>query len=377
MGKQLLVLFLSVCVYQTHAQNLLANGDFQDRNICSEYHTYCAPEAWFRVPLEAVTVNRGTAGFLLGNRYESMVMENMLHPMLFRSFIYTKILCHLDSGKTYNFSSLFRTDEYGFDHVDVILLPFEPYRNKQQIAIAKQKYTITNKQKVEEHPYGWTEYFFEFTATGKEQYLVIGNFSNEAYPGKTRQILNVVYDIDNVSLEPAESTRRACPEWTDNKRKLYFKNSRHTIFNFLDNEPEVKTTQPEPPAKDTPVIPVAPELIVNDTLIIPDVLFKFDKSELNPAFAYLLDTLINKIKNRHFKRIDILGHTDSYGTDEYNQQLSTNRAITVKKYLINQLHYSEDIITTKGFAATIPVSTNRTADGRQKNRRVEIVLVRL
>ena len=377
MGKQLLVLFLSVCVYQTHAQNLLANGDFQDRNICSEYHTYCAPEAWFRVPLEAVTVNRGTAGFLLGNRYESMVMENMLHPMLFRSFIYTKILCHLDSGKTYNFSSLFRTDEYGFDHVDVILLPFEPYRNKQQIAIAKQKYTITNKQKVEEHPYGWTEYFFEFAATGNEQYLVIGNFSNEAYPGKTRQILNVVYDIDNVSLEPAESTRRACPEWTDNKRKLYFKNSRHTVFNFLDNEPEVKTTQPEPPAKDTPVIPVAPEPIVNDTLIIPDVLFKFDKSELNPAFAYLLDTLINKIKNRHFKRIDILGHTDSYGTDEYNQQLSTNRAITVKKYLINQLHYSEDIITTKGFAATIPVSTNRTADGRQKNRRVEIVLVRL
>jgi outer membrane protein OmpA-like peptidoglycan-associated protein len=380
MGK-LLALLLLVCMYEGRAQNLVANGNFDDRNICLEYHTFCAPEAWFRVPLTPVNVSRGTAGFLMGNRYESVVMENIAHPMIFRSFIYTRILCKLDSGKAYRFKSSFRTDDAGFDHMDVIFFPFEPYRNKQLLSTAKEHYTITKQQQVQQLPGNWISYFFEFTATGKEQYLVIGNFSRDVLSIKKEQRLmpNVTYDIDNISLEPLDVTTHACAEWQINKHKLYLNNNRHTPFNYLDDEPEVQTEEPaEPSKKDTPVTveTVIPDPAVNDTLVIPDVLFKFDKSELNPAFAYRLDTLISKIKNRLFKRIEVLGHTDSFGTDEYNQQLSTNRAITVKKYLIDHLHYADGNIITKGFAATVPVSTNATSVGRQKNRRVEIVLVR-
>ena len=125
-----------------------------------------------------------------------------------------------------------------------------------------------------------------------------------------------------------------------------------------------------------PELPKPIEPVINDTLVIPDVLFKFDKSELNPVFAYHLDTLINKIKNKTFKRIEVLGHTDSFGTDEYNQKLSQNRAETVKKYLMDHLQYPAENIVAKGFAANVPVSTNATPAGRQKNRRVEIVLIR-
>jgi outer membrane protein OmpA-like peptidoglycan-associated protein len=116
--------------------------------------------------------------------------------------------------------------------------------------------------------------------------------------------------------------------------------------------------------------------VVNDTFIVPDVLFKFDKSELKPAFANRLDTLIDKIKTKTFKRIEILGHTDSLGNDAYNKNLSVSRAETVKKYLIDRLHYDPATIVTKGFAATIPVTSNATSAGRQRNRRVEIVLVK-
>jgi OOP family OmpA-OmpF porin len=125
-----------------------------------------------------------------------------------------------------------------------------------------------------------------------------------------------------------------------------------------------------------PFVPGNPSRIVNDTLVIPDVLFKFDKKELNPLFAGRLDSLIDKIKNKTFKRIEVLGHTDSLGNDSYNQRLSLSRAETVKKYLMDHLHYTADIIITKAFAATIPVSTNTTSSGRQKNRRVEIVLIK-
>ncbi len=375
----MLLLLFALCVCNSHAQNLLANGTFEDRNICIEYHSGCAPEAWFRVPLSAVTAGMGTAGFFRGNRYESLVMENVHRPFGSRSFIYSKLLCHLDSGRVYQFRSSFRTDDYAFDHVDVLMLPFEPNRNKQQLGVSKQKFTITSKQKILDHPDNWMEYLFEFTATGKEIYIAIGNFSKEVLPVKwdPRHDPNIIYDIDDISLLPSDSSIAACPEWKANKARLYLNNSRHTPNNFLDEEEEVKAIEPAAPPKDTPVaIPPKPAPVINDTLVIPDVLFRFNSSELNPQFAYRLDTLIGKIKTRSFKSIEVIGHTDSLGTHAFNLDLSARRSETVKSYLINRLKYAPGAIITKGMAATIPVATNKTADGRQKNRRVEIVLVK-
>ncbi len=373
----MLLLLLTACVCKTYAQNLIANGDFQDRNICIEFRSYCAPEAWFRVPLMAVTTGMGTAGFFKGNRYEGIVMENVQKPILFRSFIYTRILCHLDSGKVYQFRSSFRTSDHNFDHVDVLLLPFEPNRYKQYLSLSKQHFTITPKQKTFNLPDNWIQYLFEFTATGKEQYLAIGNFSADTLPAKRdpRQDPNVIYDVSNISLVPAiERPGIGCPEWQANKERLYMNNSRHTPNNYLDEEEEAKLNDPGLPKKDTPAALPKPIPVINDTLVIPDVLFRFNSSELNPQFAYRLDTLIEKIKTRSFKSIEVIGHTDSLGTNAFNLDLSSRRAETVKHYLIAQLHYAPAAITTKGMAASIPVATNKTPGGRQRNRRVEIVL---
>jgi outer membrane protein OmpA-like peptidoglycan-associated protein len=371
-----ILLLLIFLIEKSSAQNLLANSSFEDRNTCTELHAVCAPEAWFRIPLEAVSIGRGTAGFFLGSHHENMVMENVMRPGLFRTYLYTKLLCPLEKGREYIFTGSLKTGNNNepFSFLDLLWLDFEPFHYQERVARAREKITITNQHKIKDQREGWKEYSIRFTATGEEKYLLMGNFAKETFPGKAQQRALIIYEIDNVSLLPADPSFKACTERDENKAKLYAHNYRHTPGKYLDEEDPA-------PKKDTTVI-VLPELpkpdepVINDTLVIPDVLFKFDKSELNPVFAYRLDTLINKIRNKTFKRIEVLGHTDSFGADEYNQKLSQNRAETVKTYLMNHLHYSSETIITKGFSASLPVSTNATPAGRQKNRRVEIVLVR-
>ncbi len=184
---------------------------------------------------------------------------------------------------------------------------------------------------------------------------------------------DISYDIDNVSLLPVDEPWYGCPEASDNKTILYRNNSRHTINNFLDDdEPFVREPEKKPePVKAPIVIPV-----VNDTLVIPDVLFKLNSAELNPKFTKQLDSLIRKIRSLNFKQIEIIGHTDSLGTHALNTTLSLHRAETVKKYVADKLHFPFASITADGKAALIPVASNKTPAGRQKNRRVEIVLIK-
>ena len=74
--------------------------------------------------------------------------------------------------------------------------------------------------------------------------------------------------------------------------------------------------------------------------------------------------------------MEIIGHTDSLGTKAHNLNLSYNRAVTVKNYLLQKMGTAAKPIQTKGMADEIPVASNRSPEGRQKNRRVEIVLIK-
>jgi outer membrane protein OmpA-like peptidoglycan-associated protein len=381
MARLLLLVTMMVCAIDLHAQNLIANGNFEHRNTCTEFRAICAPEAWFRIPLDAVSTNKGTAGYLVGNHHENMVMENPARPGISRTYLYTRLLCPLVKGAEYVFSVSFKTaDNQPFAHVDLLWLDFEPFHFQDRISRARQRNHITQENKTGDQEAGWKAYSIQFTATGEEKYLLIGNMTKEIFPGKAQKQL-VVYSLDNVKLSPLVPGK-ACAESGRNQEALYLFNYRHTPGKFVDE-------LDEPPAEPNPEIPKntapplvhqpaveVPQVLVNDTLVIPDVLFRFDKKELNPVFASRLDSLIDKIRNKTFKRIEVLGHTDSLGNDNYNQRLSLGRAETVKKYLMDHLHYAADIIITKAFAATIPVSTNATSAGRQKNRRVEIVLIK-
>ena len=110
-------------------------------------------------------------------------------------------------------------------------------------------------------------------------------------------------------------------------------------------------------------------LIVN----LGDVLFDLDKYTLRPEAREKLAKLSGVVLGNPGLKLEVEGHTDSTGSDEHNQKLSENRAGAVRDYLVSQ-NVPADSITASGFGKTRPVAPNDTAEGRQKNRRVEIVV---
>ena len=110
-------------------------------------------------------------------------------------------------------------------------------------------------------------------------------------------------------------------------------------------------------------------LIVN----MSDVLFDTAKSSLRPMAREKLAKVAGIVSGHPGLRLDVEGHTDSVGGDDYNQRLSEQRGAAVRDYLMQQ-GMPVSSVTAKGFGKTQPVASNDTAQGRQQNRRVEIVI---
>ena len=118
----------------------------------------------------------------------------------------------------------------------------------------------------------------------------------------------------------------------------------------------------------------APAATVQKVTYAADAFFDFDKSVLKPEGKAKLDDLASKVKNINLEVIIAVGHTDSIGTDAYNQKLSVRRAEAVKAYLVSK-GIDKSRVYTEGKGEKQPVADNKTAAGRAKNRRVEIEVV--
>ncbi|MHA6193463.1 OmpA family protein [Pseudomonas wadenswilerensis] len=126
-----------------------------------------------------------------------------------------------------------------------------------------------------------------------------------------------------------------------------------------------------------PAQPVAePEASPAEVITLSDqgnVLFAFDSAELTPAAQQQLQGHVEKLGNPQVRTIRVVGHTDSKGTDAYNQGLSERRAASVATYLINA-GVSPQKISSEGRGEMEPVADNATDEGRAQNRRVELHL---
>ena len=105
-----------------------------------------------------------------------------------------------------------------------------------------------------------------------------------------------------------------------------------------------------------------------------DAFFDFDKAVLKPEGKAKLDDLASKVKAINLEVIIAVGHTDSVGSDAYNQKLSVRRAEAVKAYLVTK-GIEKNRVYTEGKGEKQPVADNKTTEGRAKNRRVEIEVV--
>lgn len=123
---------------------------------------------------------------------------------------------------------------------------------------------------------------------------------------------------------------------------------------------------PPPPPEPAPAPAPKPEVIV-----IEGVNFDFDKSTLKPMATDILDHAVSVIQQHPDMRFSISGHTDSVGSDAYNEALSMRRANAVRDYLV-QHGVASHRLDVSGYGERNPVADNGTSEGRARNRRVEI-----
>lgn len=135
--------------------------------------------------------------------------------------------------------------------------------------------------------------------------------------------------------------------------------------------PAAPAAPAKPAAPTAPAAPAAPSSVKQAITIQAEALFDFDKSVLKPAGKQSIDDAVAKMKNVDVEMVIATGHTDSVGTDAYNQKLSERRATSVKEYMVSK-GVAAAKITTLGKGETQPVATNKTKEGRAKNRRVDI-----
>jgi OOP family OmpA-OmpF porin len=129
------------------------------------------------------------------------------------------------------------------------------------------------------------------------------------------------------------------------------------------------TVAPAPTPPPPPPPPPAPERIV-----LRGVNFAFDSDEIDPASAVVLDVVAETLSGRPEAAVRVEGHTDSMGSDTYNQTLSQRRAEAVRRYLVGQ-GVAAARLEARGYGESRPIAPNETAEGRALNRRVELSLI--
>jgi OOP family OmpA-OmpF porin len=141
--------------------------------------------------------------------------------------------------------------------------------------------------------------------------------------------------------------------------------------------PPAAAPEPAAPAA-APAVEAAPISIesakAGDTIVLSGVTFNTGKATLMANAKTILNGVAKQLMSRPSLKVEIGGHTDSKGTPAGNQKLSERRAASVRNYLIEQ-GLNPDQLTAVGYGQNVPVDTNDTVDGRERNRRVEMKVI--
>ena len=135
--------------------------------------------------------------------------------------------------------------------------------------------------------------------------------------------------------------------------------------------PAAPVATPGAPAR--PAAPTPPQVAASKVTYAADAFFDFDKSVLKPEGRAKLDDLVGKIRGINLEVIIAVGHTDSIGSDAYNQDLSERRAMNVASVLMQGGVIRQRLIA-QGYGETRPIADNSTDSGRARNRRVEVYI---
>jgi outer membrane protein OmpA-like peptidoglycan-associated protein len=436
-------------------KNMVSNPGFEEYEKCPEdytpenlthrlvpgwsYPTRATPDYFNRCSPRNVGVPKNFAGESEphgGNGYAGAILSGTEES--YREYIQNKLRAHLMKGQQYCVRFYYKLASYSRFAVDQMSLYFSDIEIKNDINI-NLSYTpqITNKvglflDNIDE----WEEFCTVYTASGNENYLIIGNFrnyDNTNYVVTDKNVVNLrnkayaYYYFDDVSVTRLDNCL-SCPcvqhdfesrvietSYTGGKDPMTGKVKRiipdgqirigmlggtppylvnwnnHMTGTALKNLPAGKYIYVARDANncqssDT-VIFREPVIVRDDfaeglkdidegsAVVLKDIFFEFDKTNLLPASYTELDIVARFILDNDVKMIEISGHTDSEGSDVYNQKLSEGRAAAVVSYLATK-GVAQEKMQAVGYGESRPVDTNQTESGRAQNRRVEFTLIK-
>jgi len=273
-------------------------------------------------------------------------------PDDYREYIQVPLTQTLEKGKTYQVSfhvSLAERSDFAVKDFGVLFSKDKLDLNiKKELSKMHMYKIVGNAYNFMEIGYtnfyrdtkDWVVVSTRFAAKGTENYMIIGNFKNNAgtrkFKIKKGAKQGAYYYLDMVALNLAKSIGSIV-------------NSSH--------DPDLVTENYE----------------LDKIHVFKNVLFNFDEFKLLDSAKTDVQKIYNYLDANKSLQITVDGHTDNIGTSSYNQYLSDRRCSAVAKYLI-ELGVSEDRISWKGHGGSAPITSNETEEGRQKNRRVAFII---
>ena len=275
-----------------YSQNLVANGSFEDANLCTEYHKYCAPEAWIATSHEANYYYGDMSIAFDGYHYVGLTAGSVNRRGM-RNFIRTQLLCGLRKGNQYNVEMYVSATNKVLDSIGVYFSPEDfLYERRSFREIQPAFWYVRNGAAASQPPNKWQKVQFVYTATGNEAFLTIGLFKRADYTGSFKpDFLDEYYFlIDKVSLTPVSANEKICPNVEREKANVYNANDRHERLDKMISYNLKNPPVPRPKLAQTRV----PSVLHVDTLIIPDIYFVSASFELSKKSYELLDSFARK-----------------------------------------------------------------------------------
>jgi len=364
LSKQLVLIICVLFTGNVLAQNLVKNPSFEEYINCPKrLGNFDADVVDWSIPTDGSTDYfngcskamgtpknfNGTQPADFGKGYAGLYLYA---PDDYREYLQAELSEPLVKGEKYQVSfyvSLAERSDFAIKEFGVLFSKDRmEISGKKQLSKKKRYQQKGNEYNFMEIGYSnfysdtkdWILVHTQFIANGTERYLTMGNFKSNArtrmFKTKRNAKQGAYYYVDLVLVEPLAKI---------NASKKDIANSKSSKETFA----------------------------LDKTHIFENVLFDFDRFKLQEASKKEMVALYEYVNIDTTLQIRILGHTDSVGSDSYNQKLSSRRAEAVANYL-QKLGLSPDRILWKGHGGKMPIATNDNEAGRRQNRRVEFVI---
>ena len=365
--KLLLFFFYFFPAHFSFSQNLLVNGGFEDENTCTEFHINCSPEGWISTSDAFDNFYKDPTIAHQGQHCITIEAGNS-KKVFRRSYVRTQLICQLRQGKKYRIEFYIKSKHDILDSIGIYFTAYDFLFEKQTLhGIVPSVYVVDAVRPPERRDTSWQKISIDYTASGAELYLTLGNFSKNDITGSTNIPLenNFFVFFDDISLTPEDPDEKICDGWQIAKEEIYDFDARHQ---FLDVYIKNHISRPDPPKVNRTI------LYKIDTLTLPDIFFDVNQSVLNQKSFRLLDSLSASLQHHRVDSMIVEGFTDNTGNAAYNEKLSKERASSVATYLDQKLSLGKERIMARGYGDERPIADNATISGRQLNRRVELFI---